>query len=336
MIKIILLIALKLVLCEKIFNINYNEKNSRNISFSPKLNSKKKNLLLSIIIGYSWDKILPFVKSFIRINFRNCDIIFFVNQVSPKVINNLKSYGIHVYLIRDKLYNSTEIYQYRWKLYRDFLNDHKSKYNIVLSVDIRDTIFQKEFFSLYENHEPFIGFSYESANLNKLIYNEWIINTFGYEIFKRISNERTINAGTIWGTSDKFYQFSKIFCNKLSEYPEAIDQTLLNYLIYHDKMLSDCINIKSDEYGNVLTLGLTKRDNINLDGENNILNFKREVVAIVHQYDRHPDLKKIMRNKFCPELTYDKYIIQFFVMLELFTILLLIKSNITSFKIKNS
>ena len=228
--KIILLIISKFVFCNLNLNKNYNDKNgSSSLNLNAKKDSlKKKNLLFSIIVKYSWDKILPFIKSFMRNDFRNCDIIFFVSQVTPSLINNLKSYGIYVYVIKDKLDSSHRIYQYRWKLYRDYLKDNKSRYNIVLSVDIRDTIFQKEFFNLYENHEPFIGFSYESATINKLIHKDWIIDTFGYEIFKTIKDKRTINAGTIWGTSDKFYEFSNILYNKLLEYPQVLDQTLLN------------------------------------------------------------------------------------------------------------
>ena len=173
-------------------------------------------MLFTYIVKYSWEIILPFIKSLIRINLINCDIIIFVNQVTQTVMNNLKSYGLKFYEIKVKLNNAYEIYQYRWKLYRDYLNENESKYNIVLSVDVRDTIFQKDFFHLYENSGSFIGFSYESATLIQLIHKEWIINTFGNETFKIIENKRTVNAGTIWGTSDNFLRFINIFCNKLS------------------------------------------------------------------------------------------------------------------------
>ena len=103
------------------------------------------------------EKILPFLKSFIRVDSRNCDMVFFVNQVTPEIISNLKSYGVIVYEIKEKIIGSYNIFK-RWKVYRDFLNDNKSKYNIVSSDDIRDTIFQKEFFSLYKNYSYLLDF----------------------------------------------------------------------------------------------------------------------------------------------------------------------------------
>ena len=264
----------------------------------------------------------------------NCDIVFFINQVSETVENYLKSFGVILYKIPFNLNNPYIIYKYRWKLYRDYLKENKEKYNIILSVDIKDTIFQKEFFKFYEHYEAFIGFSFESANIDIIINRELIINNFGIKLFKTIENKRVINAGTIWGTLNEFYEFSNILYEKLSIYPPVIDQTLLNYLIYHEKILRNCLKIKSDEYGLVLTLGLTKRKNIILDKQNNILNNKGQIASIVHQYDRHPFLKKTIRNKYCPELTKISYIKMFLIILESLTIIILLKYIISLNKLK--
>ena len=95
-----------------------------------------------------------------------------------------------------------------------------------------------------------------------------------------ICNERIINAGTIWGTLNQFLEFSNILYQKLQIYPEAADQSVVNYLIYHEKILKDSLKIISDEFGPVMTIGLTKRKNINLDSKNNILNYKGQVASI--------------------------------------------------------
>ena len=328
--KIILLILLKIILCN--YNLNIKCLNKKNqINFHPntfnksRITNRKKHLMMSLVIKYSFDKIMPFLKSLIKSGYENCDIVFFINQISQITINYLISFGIILCEIPGKLDNRNIIYKYRWKFYGDYLIKNKEKYDIVLSVDIRDTIFQNEFFKLYENYEPFIAFSYENATLKKLIDKEWIINTFGYKIFKKIEDQRIINAGTIWGTSNEFCEFSNLLFKKLLKYFSAIDQAVVNYLIYYEKIMSHCVQIKSDENGPVLTLGLTKRENIILDDENNILNNKGHIAPIVHQYDRHPDLKKIMKNKFCPELTNINNIIIYFIMVESFTLIILIK-----------
>ena len=288
-------------------SINQNSNHSHNLS-SIKTLSNKKNLLMSLVINYSWEKIFPFIKSLIKVNFSYCDIIVFINGISKSVIDNLKSFGIIIYEIKTKFKSVQQIFNYRWKIYRDFLNLNKDKYNLVLSIDIRDTIIQNDLFGLYENSKPFLGFSCENENLYKLINKEWIINTFGIELFKNIAKKRTINAGTIWGTSDIFLKFSNILYEKLLMHPEAVDQSVINYLIYYENILNDSIRIFDDDNSPVLTLGLTRRKNIILDSNSNIINKKGKIVSIIHQYDRHPDLKQIMKERFCPELIHEKFI----------------------------
>ena len=93
---------------------------------------------------------------------------------------------------------------------------------------------------------------------------------------------------------------SQILWEKLLIYPQNGDQYMVNYLVYHEHILKKFI-IFSDNYGPVITIGLTKRDHINLDSQNNILNYKNQIVSIVYQYDRHKDLKIMIKEKYCPE-----------------------------------
>ena len=47
-----------------------------------------------------------------------------------------------------------------------------------------------------------------------------------------------------------------------------------------------------------MTIGLTKRENINLDSDNNILNMKGDIAAVIHQYDRKADITDIVKKKY--------------------------------------
>ena len=113
-------------------NINQNVNKEINL---------KKNLIITIVVRYSWEKILPFIKSVIRINNRNFDIVIFISEVSQQVKDNLKSLGIIIYEISTKMKSAYHIFRQRWKIFSDFLENNKIKYNIVLCLDIRDTIF---------------------------------------------------------------------------------------------------------------------------------------------------------------------------------------------------
>ena len=56
--------------------------------------------------------------------------------------------------------------------------------------------------------------------------------------------------------------------------------------------------MKTNKDGNILTIGAVDRNKINLDNENNILNFENKVAGAVHQYDRLEDIKQKMNQKF--------------------------------------
>ena len=175
---------------------------------------------------------------------------------------------------------------------------------------------------------------------------KWIIDFAGTEKHKNIQNEKIICFGTIWGTLDKLLEFSKIFWENLKSNTNSTDQGIGNYLLYYEKILEECL-IKSDNFGPVMTIGLTDRKNLILDKDNNLLNFKGEIAAVVHQYDRKPDImlkinekfvycyiirKKIFNKTDIIKINKEdnRNIFSFFIYLEIYIILLLFKS----FKVK--
>ena len=81
----------------------------------------------------------------------------------------------------------------------------------------------------------------------------------------------------------------------------GIEQAVGNFIIYHDKMFDDCLIKSNNTDGYIMTLGLTKCKNISLNLNFEILNGKGEVAAVVHQYDRHDALKKIVESKYNSE-----------------------------------
>jgi len=297
--------------------------------YSNKNFSKDKNVIIGIIESYSLYTILPFFKSLININFHHCDIIMFVRKVSIALIKYLKNIGVVIYEVPN-IYKDIPIINVRWKMYIDFLKEKKNEYKLVFSADIRDTFFQKDVFKYYENYEPFLGVAIEDGTLDDDYNKKWIVDFVGEKIHEILKNERIICVGTIWGTLDKFLEFSEIFWEKLTSFPKSIEQGIANYLFYYEKIFEDSI-VKSDNYGPIMTIGLTESKNIILDSNNNILNFKGEIAYVIHQYDRHSYLMIKIVNKFCPELLiFNEFksqfnIIGFRQLLQLFLIIILLK-----------
>ena len=338
---LIFIIAFYLNICK----VNILKKNN-NTNFNTTIEYKgKKNLIVGTIQNYPLKVILPFFKSLKNSDFTNYDIVIFTRNVSPELINYLISIKVIVYQISEN-YKHFPAFTIRWKLYIDFLNKNKNKYKLVLHADVRDTIFQKDIFKFYENYGPFFGIAIEDGLLSQEVNKQWVIGYCGEEKYNKIKNERIICFGTLWGTLDKFLEFSNIFWQKLIQKPYVIDQAIGNYLIYYEKVLKDYI-IKSDNFGPVMTLALSKRCNILVDKDNRILNFGGQIASIIHQYDRKLDIKMSIINRYCPEKlnlnisginqknNFYFIIIHFMLYFEIFTITLLIKIIYKYLLIKN-
>ena len=262
--------------------------------------NKKKNLIIGAISNYSWETVAMFFKSIVKSKIHNYDCVIFVRMISEIVIKRIKEYGVIIYEIPDK-YKYDSIINIRWKLYFDYLNERKDEYNLILATDIRDTIFQKDIFKLYQNKTSFLGVPLEDGTLQQKVNKIWIIDYVGQELYETIKNERIICVGTIWGTLDKFMEFSIILYKALLKKPSAVEQGVANFLFYHDKIFNNCM-IKSDNYGPVMTIDLTNRSNLFIDKQGNLLNFNKEIASVIHQYDRKPDLVNIFKKKLFPEL----------------------------------
>lgn len=266
----------------------------------PNINNSinKKNIILGVILNYSFENVILFFNSIIHANIKNCDVVMFIQNISKVLEEYLKKIGIILFKIpkKYKIFH-LHIWSLRWKLYLDFLTKEKNKYNLVFISDVRDVIFQKDIFQYYKKTKPFFGFSLESKTLNETTNKKWIIDFVGKEIHGVIKNNSIICFGTMWGTIDKILEFINIFWGKLKIGNNSIDQGIGNYLLYYEKILNKFL-IKSDHYGPVMTIGFTERKKIFLDSNNNILNYKGEIAPVIHQYDRKKDILEKILKKF--------------------------------------
>lgn len=267
--------------------------------------SIKKNLIIGAIGNLSWKKLKPFFYSLYKANFQQYECVMFVINVSNHTIYKLKSIGVKIFQFPKKYYGM-KINNVRYKLYEEYLRDKLDKYNIVLHVDVRDTFFQREFFQIYNKKGPFIGFALEDENITEKVNGEWMMNQYGLKIYEEIKYEKAICSGTIWGTVDKFYDLVQNIWEEIiikSPYNKSIhDQTATNYIIYHKKMFKDFI-ITTDNYkGDILSLGEAQNRSLYYDFEDNVLDYSGKIkVAVVHQYDRIPELIKKVQKKFSSE-----------------------------------
>ena len=290
-----------------IFLLIFSKCKSKEINTIPKSNPKR-NLVIVAITNYDWDKIAIFFNSYEQAHFENTDLVVYVHNMNKGTVNKIRSVGAIILPFPEE-YKKVSIINSRWILYSIYLKKYKDKYNMVFTADTRDVFFQKDIFEFYKDIKTsFLGIAIEDGYLTERINNEWLVNAYGKEETKALEKERIICVGTIWGTADKFVEFCDIMWEKLSSdwstRLKVIEQAVGNYLIYHDKMFNDCIIWSENKDGPVMTIGLTDRAKIRLDEEKNVLNYKGEVAAIVHQYERKEDLNQNAIDKYYPEYNY--------------------------------
>ena len=264
---------------------------------------QKKNLILGGIRSLDWPLIKPFFASLFDTNITNCDIVIFSKKLSSEVTEKLNNLGIILQEIPDE-FNKLSVPDVRFVLYERFLRDKWEKYNLILSVDIRDAFFQKDIFKYLENNikkKSFLGLAIEDGNLTEKSNKRWLTRIYGNETFEAIKNERVICCGTVWGTADKFYEMSYDMSVELNaKFPLNIfvhDQPVLNYFVYYLKKYKEHI-IFSDNFGPVMTIGTSKRENLTLSSDGILLNYKGEILALIHQYDRFRYISKEIKKKY--------------------------------------
>ena len=283
--------------------------NNSSITINNSPNFRKKNLIIGTFANYDWKTISPFIISYTKSSFENCDLIIFVYNISKSTITKIKSFGVIVYDIPEK-YRYKQVINFRWKIYEDFLTSNINKYNLVLSTDLRDVFFQKDFFKYYDYNRSFLGVALEDGYLSEPLNKKWLIDAYGEDLYNKIKNQRIICVGTVWGTVDKLIEFSKVMWeisdSQWSLRLNVIEQAVANFIIYHDKMFDDCLIKSENKDGLLMTIGLTKEENIYFNLEDNLVNGNGKIAAVIHQYDRKSQILKKLMNKYFPKKEYEK------------------------------
>ena len=262
----------------------------------------KKNLIIGAITNYVWGDVEPFFNSFKQANFENTDCVMFVHNMASRTLNKIRECGVKIFQIPSK-YKHGCINDCRWEIYRDFLKDKCELYNIIFTADVRDSFFQKDLFKCHDDSKPFLCVALEDFTLTEGTNRSWLTKIYGSEIYETIKNNRIICTGTVLGTCKEFFEFTTAITNEINsdsyEHFRIADQGCGNGIIYHKKMFHDVLKTSTNYDGYIMTIGLTKPEDIKLDANGNIFNGVGEIAAVVHQYDRKPVIIAVAQARYC-------------------------------------
>jgi hypothetical protein len=197
----------------------------------------------------------------------------------------------------------------RWKMIYNFFEnvETRNRYSKVLLIDVRDSFFQSNPFHIIPSEVRSVLYVFkgvESVSIGGCGWNgRWVRDCFGDKILAEIGTRNIICSGVSIGTTDAVYQYLTLMNDILmgrkesslsagSRFPgcerNGVDQGVHNVLVH--KNMVEHLEIKSESDGKVVNMqGRTA-----IVSKKTVTNSKGILFPIVHQYDRYPDLQKLI------------------------------------------
>jgi hypothetical protein len=185
------------------------------------------------------------------------------------------------------------VFYYNWVLNND--------YGTIFFTDVNDVVFQGDIFSCNTNgrviaFEEYAGLSLGEDDKNR----EWVIAGFGKDIVTRMKDAVIFCAGTILGDRKACLAFLTDFILELLKGSKPLDlngfdQGVYNYLVSCERKAYFSASKNGEA---VLTLATQPVSDIVVREGMITLKKSRTYPAVVHQYNRHPNLIDLIQNKF--------------------------------------
>ena len=271
----------------------------------------KKNLIIGGFTGYRFNQIKPWVTSIQEVAHSNVDLVMAVGDTDQDTKDRLTALGWQLEHLPSN--NQIPVHVLRFLPMYNYLADKWQDYDLVVSTDVKDVIFQKD------------PFAWLSANLGdkklvagsealKYCHEPWgddnLKSTYGGYVYDRFKNNTIYNVGTLGGKSDYMRDlFFNLFYNSISRPIPVVDQAVFNVLIqtlpYRDVVLfADQKTGWACQAGTVADPAKMNYFKPNLlEGEpiwdnGQVLTSGQDPFVIVHQYDRVPEWRKFYDNKY--------------------------------------
>ena len=275
----------------------------------------KHDLVIGQAAGYSYRQVEPFLRTLRRSGFAG-DIAWFVLESDHQLRQQLEHHGVIVvpyenqypYFVDHSHYVDLPIEDdgrnwhpatLRFFLYEAWLNRHGSHYKRVLHADTRDVIFQCNPFSepwptgvhIFQEH-PRLCIGNEPSN------RAWIQACFGNDVLQQIASKPIACSGVILGSNPQWQRFLKDYnsiMNSSSFTGNSVDQATLNRLV-NLKDAKEALNLKvwdDDEWITSTESYFKPTKSLHWNPSARLVTGGRDVIPIVHQYDRNALLSLI-------------------------------------------
>jgi hypothetical protein len=250
-----------------------------------------KTLVLGAAYGYKPAELAPFVVS-LRRHYQG-DVLFITGELDQESVNFFNQHNIITFELGNVFLNPRDIQLERYGIYKSLLEENFNDAERVLLCDVRDVVFQDDPFKFPAEAE--LEFFHEPALYSKCQCNGgWIKNVFGEERYDQLKDEWIICSGTTLATGAGIMKYIDTMIEEIERVKQTgihmfsgVDQPIHAHLAYTDSF-PDQVKHHNGE-GPIVTLH--HQLSLTVDRQGRILNKNREVVPIVHQWDRMGRLK---------------------------------------------
>jgi hypothetical protein len=278
-----------------------------------------KDLIIGCTTNYDWNKLKYWVNSINKSGFQGEKVMVAFN-IDYETIEKLSQAGFQV-ILPGKPNEQAQRYEYQSSLpvhverfvhIYNYLQSHDT-YRFVITTDVKDVVFQKD-------PTKFLGMELPGAKLmfasESMLYkdepwgNQNLMETFGPFFHERFKDNIIYNVGVLAGRGEAMRDLcAMIFVMSVNRPIPIVDQSTFNFMISLEPYKSIARYMNSED-GWACQLGTTadpsKIDQfkpfllepspIMKDGK--VTTSTGKDFTIVHQYDRVPEWKKVIEEKY--------------------------------------
>ena len=271
----------------------------------------EKDLIIGGFTNYNYNQLKPWVESIIETGFKGDKVLVYGNTTKETLDELHKREFITVPMLQLQ----APIHVARFLSIYDYLKDTHEDYRYVVTTDVKDVYFQKDPTKWLKDNLSFGGHMLVAGSEGMLYKdepwgNENLNHAYGPYVYELFKNNEIYNVGTIGGTAEyvKDLVFN-IVTNAINRPIPIVDQAVYNVLLntqpYKDvtffakqKDAWACqagTTVDPSKINQFRPL-LTEKEPIFKDGL--VLTCDGEPFTIVHQYDRVPEWKKFINEKY--------------------------------------
>lgn len=270
---------------------------------------KEKSLIIGAATGYNYNQLKPWIESINECGFDG-DKVLVVGKASVETRQKILEQG---FKIVEMLVVDAPIHVARFLSIYHYLKDTWQDYKYVITTDVKDVYFQTNPVGCLDgllDFEKLVAGSESIRYKDESWGNQNLLETYGTYVHDLFKDNIIYNVGTIGGLSENVKDLMfNIYTNAINRPIQIVDQAVYNVLLQTEPYLSTTY-FADQSVGWACQAGttadpskiegfrpfLTEHEPIFEDGI--VKTYWDKPFCIVHQYDRVPEWKKFIEQKY--------------------------------------